>query len=127
MEKKFLTNRVNKQHNLGFTLVELLVVLTISLTVISITTIAYGKLSSSAYLKDSARHIAASLRYARNYAVARGVESSFNINLANRTYSFSGNNQTYKFKTNINLDVFSAASLSQLNNEAVIRFAPDGS
>ena len=86
-----------------------------------------GKLSSSAYLKNSARHVAASLRYTRNYALARGVESSFNINLAKRTYTYTGNNQAHTFKPTIDLDVFSATSQSQLDNLAVIRFAPDGS
>ena len=127
MGKKYLTNQPLQRNNSGFSLVELLVVLVISLTVITLSTVAYGKLSTNAYLKSSARHVAASLRFARSYAVVSGVESAFKIDLKERSYSFSGNNQSFKFKNNINLDVFSASQLSQQENSAEIRFAPDGS
>ena len=127
MGKKFITRQSLQQRNLGFSLVELLVVLVISLTVITLSTVAYGKLSTNAYLKSSARHIAASLRFARSYAVARGVDSALKIDLNERTYSFTGNNQSFKFKNNINLDVYSASQLSQQEDTAEIRFAPDGS
>lgn len=111
----------------GFTLVELLVVLVISVTVIGITTVAYNKLSSSAYLKSTARHVAASLRYARSYAIAKGVDARMQINLENRTYSYSGDNRSFKFKPEINLEVFSGNFLNQNTGTAEIRFAPDGS
>ena len=112
---------------LGFTLVELLVVLVIALTATTISTVAYSKLSSSAHLKSSARHVAASLRYARSYAVAQGAESRLKIDLANRTYTYTGNTKTFKFKNNINLDVFTAKAFSPTDEFAEIRFAPDGS
>lgn len=112
--------------NLGFTLVELLVVLVISLSVISISTVAYNKLSTNAYLKSASRHVAASLRYARSYAVSRGKETRLKIDLENRTYSYTGNSKVFKFKKNIDLEVYSAKTLNQ-SNIAEIRFAPDGS
>lgn len=127
MDKKNSIREIKVYRHLGFTLVELLVVLVISLTVITLSTVAYGKLSANSYLKSSARHIAASLRYTRSYAVARGIESAFKIDLANRTYSFTGNNKSFQFKKNIKLDVFSASALATNKNAAVIRFAPDGS
>ncbi len=113
--------------NLGFTIVELLVVMVIAVTAISITTVAYNKLSTNAYLKSSARHVAASLRYARSYAVSRGVEARLKIDLSNRTYSYTGNNKIFKFKNNIDLDVFSAKAFGESTNISEIRFAPDGS
>jgi len=112
---------------LGFTLVELLVVLVISMTVISISTVAYNKLSTNAYLKSSSRHIAASLRYARSYAVSRREEARLKIDLENRSYSYTGNSKIFKFKKNIDLEVFSAKSFGHPKHIAEIKFAPDGS
>jgi general secretion pathway protein H len=99
----------------------------ISLAIISLSTVAYNKLSTNAYLKSSARHVAASLRYTRSYAVARGVESILRIDLKNRSYSFPGNSKSFTFKNNIDLNVFSASSLNKSEDVAEIRFAPDGS
>jgi len=103
------------------------VVLVISLSVITLSTVAYGKLSTNAYLKSSARHVAASLRYARSFAVARGVDSAFKVDLANRAYSFSGNKQLFQFKNTIDLHVYSASALSSQKDIAEIHFASDGS
>ena len=111
----------------GFTLVELLVVLVIALTATSISTVAYNKLSSQAHLKSSARHIAASLRYARSFAVTRGAESRLKIDLKNRTYSYTGNSKTFRFKNSVDLDVYAANSFNNPDEIAEIRFAPDGS
>ena len=124
--KPVAKNHLSRSKNVGFTLVELLVVLVIALTAITISTVAYNKLSSQAHLKSSARHIAASLRYARSYAVAQGSESRLRIDLKNRTYNYTGNPQTFHLRNSINLDVFSAKDFSS-NGFAEIRFAPDGS
>jgi general secretion pathway protein H len=121
------SKEVRATKNLGFTLVELLVVLVISLTVISISTVAYNKLSTNAYLKSSSRHIAASLRYARSYAVSRGKEAHLKIDLENRSYSYTGNSKIFKFKNGIDLKVYSATTFGNSDDIAEIRFAPDGS
>lgn len=120
-------NNSNFTQQQGFTLVELLVVLVISLTVISLSTVAYNKLSTNAYLKSSARHVAASLRYARNYAIANSAQAVLRIDLKDRSYTYSGNNKHFKFKNNIDLKVYSATKLNHDSDIAEIRFAPDGS
>ena len=127
MAKRNINQRIKTCCSRGFTLVELLIVLVISVTIITLSTVAYGKLSTNAYLKSSARHIAASLRYARSFAVAQGVDSIFKIDLSNRTYSFTGNQQLYQIKNNINLTTYSASVLSANKKISEIRFAPDGS
>ena len=111
----------------GFTLVELLVVMVIATAVISITTVAYNKLSTNAYLKSSARHVAASLRFARNYAVAKGTDASMQIDLTRRMYTYSGNVKPFQFKSNIDLEVFAADFSNKAAGISQIRFAPDGS
>ena len=122
-----LFDNVRANRNAGFTLVELLVVLVIAVTVISVTTVAYNKLSTSAYLKNSARHVAASLRYARNYAVAKGVDTHMQIDLTRRTYRYTGNNDSFQFRSGVDLEVFSANFLNQTPGIVEIHFAPDGS
>ena len=127
MSRSFANSRQPLNQCKGFTLVELLVVLVIALIATSISTVAYNKLSTHAQLKSSARHIAASLRYARSYAVARSAESRLRIDLKNRTYTYTGNTKTFKFNNGVNLDVFSSQSFGNSDNFAEIRFAPDGS
>lgn len=122
-----LLNNVKTSRHAGFTLVELLVVLVIAVTVIGVTTVAYNKLSTSAYLKNSARHVAASLRYARNYAVAKGVDTRLQIDLNRRTYRYSGNNGSFAFRSGVDVEVYSANFLNQTPGIAEIHFAPDGS
>ena len=117
----------NFSRHQGFTLVELLIVLVISLTVIGLSTVAYNKLSTNAYLKSSARHVAASLRYARNYAIANSTQGVLRIDLKDRSYTYSGNNNLFKFKNNIDLKVYSNSKFNNLSDTAEIRFAPDGS
>lgn len=126
MSKQSRSYKQRKLYASGFTLVELLVVLIISITVISVSTVAYNKLSTNAYLKSTARHVAASLRYARSYAVAKGIESRLLIDLKNRSYTYSGINKQFKLKNNFDLNVFSA-DFAQADGIAEIRFAPDGS
>ena len=111
----------------GFTLVELLVVMLIAVTVISVTTVAYNKLSTNAYLKSSARHVAASLRFARNYAVAKGADASMQIDLKRRIYTYSGNAKPFQFRSSIDLEVFAADFANQAAGISQIHFAPDGS
>lgn len=120
-------NNVTSKHNAGFTLVELLVVLVIAVTVIGVSTVAYNKLSTSAYLKSSARHVAASLRFARNYAVAKGIDTHLKIDLNRRTYQYSGNNKLFQFRSGVDLEVFTANFPNQSADVVEIRFAPDGS
>ncbi len=111
----------------GFTLVELLVVMVIAITVISVTTVAYNKLSTNAYLKSSARHVAASLRFTRNYAIAKGTDASMQIDLNRRIYTYSGNANSFQFKPNIDLEVFAADFTDQAAGISQIHFASDGS
>ena len=111
----------------GFSLVELLVVLVISVTVVAITTVAYSKLSTNVYLKSTTRHIAASIRYARNYALVKGTEGVFQINVPQRTYSYSGSDGKFQFKSNIDFEVYSSDFANRRSDIAEIRFAPDGS
>ena len=127
MAKRDINLRIGTCCYRGFTPVELLIVLVISVTIITLSTVAYAKLSTNAYLKSSARHIAASLRYTRSFAVAQSADSIFKINLSDRTYSFSGNQQLFQIKNNINLKVYSASALSAKEDVSEIRFAPDGS
>lgn len=127
MRKIYNKNNNKFSRHQGFTLVELLIVLIISLTVISLSTVAYNKLSTNAYLKSSARHVAASLRYARNYAIANSTQAVVRINLRDRYYTYSGNNNQFKFKNNIDLKVYSNSRFNNLTDIAEIRFAPDGS
>ena len=127
MWKIYNKNNSNFSRHQGFTLVELLVVLVISLTVISLSTVAYNKLSTNAYLKSSARHVAASLRYARNYAIANSTQAVMRIDLKDRSYTYSGNKKHFKFKDNIDLKVYSASKFNHNSKSAEIRFAPDGS
>ena len=118
---------IRKKYSTGFSLVELLVVLIIAVTALTITTAAYSKFSSNAYLKSSTRHIAASLRYTRDIAITKSTHSKLIIDLTNREYIFPGVNSPIKLHNKINLKINSADFGFSGNQIAEFRFAPDGS
>ena len=120
-------NNYNNVRSTGFTLVELLIVLVISVSLIGISSAAYSKLSTGSYLKGVTRHVAATLRYARNYAITQGVEADVKIDVQNRAYSYPGANEPIYFKKSIHVEALSSGFLTQSKDVAIIRFSPDGS
>ena len=111
----------------GFTLLELLVVLTILVLIIAVVPPLLEGPMGTAELKGAARHIAAGLRYARSHAVARNHEAVFELDLEARRYRVSGLQRRYQLPRGLGLKLYAARSEFSNAQTGAIRFFPDGS
>lgn len=110
----------------GFTLLELLLVMTLMAILMGVAVFRVPSTSSSAQITSWARQIAATLRSARSQAVAANREARFVLDVENRAFHID-NQRTARLPPDINLTLDTA--LSELSDAATgaIRFFPDGS
>lgn len=111
----------------GFTLLELLVVLTIAVLLLTLVPPLFQGAGSTSELKAAARQLAAGLRSARNDAVMRQREASLMLDLERHRFGVTGTPRQINLPQDIGVELFTAQS--ELVNEAAagIRFFPDGS
>lgn len=110
----------------GFTLLELIIVLII--TVLGVSALAF-KLSSgnnATELKAAAREIVSALRYARGQALMTHAETALIFNLANNTYQVGERDKIYSLSKSIDITLVTAQNELK-GNTGAIRFFPDGS
>jgi len=84
------TSATPNKHPAGFTLVELLVVISIGAMLAVIVPIAYGTLNESSQYRDTLRAVVADMRTARQRALAEGREVRFSADLGQRTFGLQG-------------------------------------
>lgn len=123
----FLSRRDSAHGQRGFTLLELIITLSLATLIFAIATTAYEKASKGSQLKVTARNIAVCLNAARNEAITLGRPATFSINLVNRSFQYSGTNKTFPIQDHIDIKVYAAASATARNGISTIYFAPDGS
>ncbi len=116
----------------GYTLVELLVVLTILGLVTAIAMPMFASVLPGAELKSAARNLGADMRFARSRAIAGNREVALSVNLETRRYSISGEARERSLPDELTIDVLTARSELEGENalrprRASIRFFPDGS
>jgi len=114
-------------HQRGFTLIELTVVLLI--VVLSFTAIGTNISSGnqSAQLKAIARDLASAFRYARGQALISHQEISVAINLAENTYKISNRDKIHAFSDEIDVTLVIAQDEFKEDEIGQIRFFADGS
>jgi general secretion pathway protein H len=115
------------KHLKGFTLLELLIVLVISvlgLTVVG-TNISSG--NPGTRLKAAARDVASALRYAHGQALVSRKPVSVSINLADNSYRVSNQHQRYRLADEIEISLTVAEEEFRDDQEGSIRFFGDGS
>jgi general secretion pathway protein H len=78
--------RAMARDSMGFTLVELLVVLVIAGLVLALVGTSISRSISGAELRTAARKMAASMRYTRTRAILDKQEQVFLVDTENRTY-----------------------------------------
>lgn len=109
----------------GFTLVELLVVMTISVVVVGVIPFAYGKLREAIDYQDAVRTVATELRTARYLALSTGQVSRFDLNLKDRQFGVNGQ-MTRKLPDHVEV-IANVASREVAGNGSVgIVFLPEG-
>lgn len=110
----------------GFTLLELVIVLFITVLGFSVIGFNLSSGNEASKLKAAARDLASALRYARGQALISHQEVTVTIDLANNTYTVNQRDKVYVMPEEIDVTLVTAQSeLSQ--GLAGVRFFPDGS
>ncbi len=110
----------------GYTLVELLVVLTIIVAVLAVAPPLFSRGLSSSELRAAARQIATGLRYAQSTAVSERREVLFTLDLDARRYRVA-QRPPVQLPADLPLTLVTARSEVVGSGDASIRFYPDGS
>lgn len=112
---------------LGFTLLELTVVLFVVVLGFSVIGLNLSSGSDSTELKAAARDIVSALRYARGQALMTHQETTVAINLSDNNYMVTGRDKLYQIPEGIEVTVVTAQTELTGEGTAGIRFFADGS
>jgi general secretion pathway protein H len=95
---------VFKKNESGFTLLELIIVLLLSLLILGLVTVSFANLLSSAKLQATAREFSASLRQARDLAKIHGEQQGWTVDLDSKEYGIEGR-QVKKIPSHLELKI----------------------
>ena len=111
----------------GFTLVEILAVMSIAALALSTVSFLYSSPSAGAKVKSAAQLTASGLRDLRAAAMSRGEERVAHIRPASRTILFGDGRAELRLDPSIDITVTSAESERATAQTAGVRFYPNGS
>jgi len=122
------TNPNNANPGLGFTLIELIVVIFI-LSIASALIIPSFMDAGEGSLKADAKRIGSALRYVNDEGVGKKKDYLFNINLDNDSYGFTGQGESrsFRLKDEVYLkDILIPSLGARLDGEVTVKFGPLG-
>lgn len=108
----------------GFSIIEMLIALTIIASIVTIAAISIRPTSGPAAVRIEAREVAAGLRRVRAHAIANGENTDFYVNLRHREYDVLEKRRTLHRDIDINATV--ADSFTDEDGTIGIRFYPNG-
>lgn len=111
----------------GFTLLELIIVLVISVLGFAVVGSNISSGNQSTRLQAAARDIASALRYAHGQALMSRQPVSVAVNLAENSYRISNRNKIYHLDERIEISLTVAEEELDKGQEGSIRFFGDGS
>ena len=111
----------------GFTLLEMLLVLTIAVLAMVMVVPNFSKGLDSVRLRSASREIASALRYLRGHAISHHIESEFNVDVKSNVYRITGRNKDYSVPQAIKMRLITADTEITGEDSGTIRFYPDGS
>ncbi|MDD5114033.1 MAG: GspH/FimT family pseudopilin [Methylobacter sp.] len=111
----------------GFTLLELMMVLSIMVLGFSAISISLSSGNDTLELKSAARDMVSALRYARGQALVSHQQTTIEIDLSENSYTVSGRDKSYQIPENIDISVVTGQDEVVGDGVARIRFFPDGS
>ena len=110
----------------GFTLVELIIVLVISVLGFAVLGTHISSGNQTTQLQAAARDIASALRYAQGEALITRIPVSVAVNLDNNSYRISNADKLYTLPAALDISLVVAQEAFD-NGEGQIVFFPDGS
>ncbi len=113
--------------NQGFTLIEIIIVLVISVLGFSVISSNINSGNYGTKLQLVSRDIASALRYAQSQALLNQQSVAVDINLKDNSYSLSNQQKQYSFNQAISVSLVIAEEEYSAEQIASIRFFPDGS
>ncbi len=116
-----------RRHEEGFTLLELLIVLTIIGMIYALLPGSLFSSSGSLEVRATAQDIADSLRRARGQAIAGNKEVVFFLDVGQRRYGIAEESKVKEFSDAIDVRFTTAREELRGRNEGAVRFFPDGS
>ena len=118
--------RAVSQRQRGFSLLELLIVLSIMAIIAGLTIPMLGSGVSTTELKSAARQVAAGLRLARSEAVATRLDTRVLLDLEHRTFQVERDTRVHALPREMQMKLFTAQSDIVDERVGAIRFFPDG-
>lgn len=113
--------------SLGFTIIELLIVLVIVLLGMTVVGVNFSKVKPSMQLKTVGSEVVSALRFARKQAVKKKKPISVAFNLSENHYQIQGQNQLNKLPEDLTLTLVISRNNYTGNVMATVVFYPDGS
>lgn len=110
----------------GFTLVEMLAVLTLIALVAGVAAGLIGSNLGSAKTRAAVRDLTAALRQTRGLAIVNGEARSLEIDVDARTYQVPGKSAV-QLPEELSMKLLTAATEQTGDSKGLIRFFPDGS
>lgn len=123
-DKSKLGKPLFAQH--GFSLMEILVVITVIGLMLGLVSFSIGRGVSGAQMRNASKEIAASMRYTRSLAMRSRAQQTFVVDIENRTWQ-AGNRSPQPFPKGMDITILTARSELTGENAGGIRFFPDGS
>jgi len=116
-----------RNKNKGFTLIEIIVALVILGMILAIIPLLLPNVIASTETKAAVRELAAGLRYARSQSITKQKETMLILNVEKKFYQIDKQQKKLKLPDDTQLTLITARSEQHSQDQASIRFFPDGS
>ena len=115
----------NKANQSGFTLLEVIIVLLLSLLILGLVTVSFSGLLSKTKLQATVREFSASLRQARDLAKIHGESQGWTLDLDAREYGIEGR-KIRKIPSNLELKIVDSIYGVIQSGQYHLVFEPNG-
>lgn len=117
----------NRKINKGFSLIEIIVALVIVGMILAITPLFLPNVIASTETKSAVRELAAGLKYARSQSITKQKETTLTLNVEKKYYQIDKQKNKLTLPEGTKLTLVTARSEQDSQDQASIRFFPDGS